>query len=98
MLKEVRERLGFLADAGLDYLTLDRTSGRLSGGEGQRIRLATQLGSTRVGGLYTLDEPAIGPHQRDDPRPLAPLRRFNDPGHSMPCARPGHGTTPPADH
>src|SRR4029077_1886890 len=65
VLKEIRERLGFLMNVGLDYLTLDRPAGTLSGGEGQRIRLATQIGSSLVGVLYILDEPSIGLHQRD---------------------------------
>ena len=66
ILKEIRERLGFLADVGLDYLTLDRAAATLSGGEAQRIRLATQIGSGLVGVLYVLDEPSIGLHQRDN--------------------------------
>src|SRR5947199_140064 len=66
VLKEIRERLGFLMNVGLDYLTLDRPAGTLSGGEGQRIRLATQIGSSLVGVLYILDEPSIGLHQRDN--------------------------------
>lgn len=65
--KEIRERLHFLVNVGLDYLSLDRSSGTLSGGEGQRIRLATQIGSSLVGVLYILDEPSIGLHQRDTP-------------------------------
>src|SRR6266403_875687 len=68
VLKEIRERLGFLANVGLEYLTLDRPAGTLSGGEGQRIRLATQIGSSLVGVLYILDEPSIGLHQRDNRR------------------------------
>jgi excinuclease ABC subunit A len=70
ILKEIRERLSFLVNVGLDYLSLDRTSGTLSGGEGQRIRLATQIGSSLVGVLYILDEPSIGLHQRDNSRLL----------------------------
>jgi len=70
ILKEIRERLSFLVNVGLDYLSLDRTSGTLSGGEGQRIRLATQIGSSLVGVLYILDEPSIGLHQRDNARLL----------------------------
>ena len=66
ILKEIRERLGFLVNVGLDYLTLDRRRATLSGGEGQRIRLATQIGSSLVGVLYILDEPSIGLHQRDN--------------------------------
>ena len=71
ILKEIRERLGFLVNVGLDYLTLDRAAATLSGGEGQRIRLATQIGSGLVGVLYILDEPSIGLHQRDNRRLLA---------------------------
>jgi excinuclease ABC subunit A len=83
ILKEIRERLRFLADVGLDYLTLDRTSGSLSGGEGQRIRLATQIGSSLVGVLYILDEPSIGLHQRDNRRLLATLKRLRDVGNTV---------------
>src|SRR6185369_12994185 len=78
ILKEIRERLSFLVNVGLDYLSLDRTSGTLSGGEGQRIRLATQFGSSLVGVLYILDEPSIGLHQRDNSRLLATLKRLRD--------------------
>src|SRR2546426_964221 len=74
VLKEIRERLGFLTNVGLDYLTLDRPAGTLSGGEGQRIRLATQIGSSLVGVLYILDEPSIGLHQRDNRRLLDNLK------------------------
>jgi excinuclease ABC subunit A len=83
ILKEVRERLGFLVGVGHDYLTLDRTSGSLSGGEGQRIRLATQIGSSLVGVLYILDEPSIGLHQRDNERLLATLKRLKALGNSV---------------
>src|SRR5262249_18080820 len=76
VLKEIRERLGFLMNVGLDYLTLDRAAGTLSGGEGQRIRLATQIGSSLVGVLYILDEPSIGLHQRDNRRLLETLERL----------------------
>jgi len=69
VLKEIRERLGFLAHVGLEYLTLDRAAATLSGGEGQRIRLATQIGSSLVGVLYILDEPSIGLHQRGQQPP-----------------------------
>ena len=68
MLKEILDRLEFLVNVGLDYLTLDRSSATLSGGEGQRIRLATQIGSRLMGVLYILDEPSIGLHQRDNLR------------------------------
>jgi excinuclease ABC subunit A len=83
VLKEVRERLGFLRDVGLDYLTLDRPAGTLSGGEGQRIRLATQIGSSLVGVLYILDEPSIGLHQRDNRRLLDTLKRLRDLGNTV---------------
>ena len=83
ILKEVKERLGFLNDVGLDYLTLDRASSTLSGGEAQRIHLATQIGSSLVGVLYILDEPSIGLHQRDNARLLNTLRRLRDLGNSV---------------
>src|SRR5579875_2710810 len=83
ILKEIRERLGFMANVGLDYLTLDRASATLSGGEGQRIRLATQIGSSLVGVLYILDEPSIGLHQRDNQRLLATLKRLRDLGNTV---------------
>jgi len=83
VLKEVEERLGFLVNVGLDYLTLDRTSGSLSGGEGQRIRLATQIGSALVGVLYILDEPTIGLHQRDNRRLLGTLTNLRDVGNTV---------------
>jgi excinuclease ABC subunit A len=83
ILKEIRERLSFLSGVGLDYLTLDRSSGSLSGGEGQRIRLATQIGSSLVGVLYILDEPSIGLHQRDNQQLLATLKRLRDIGNSV---------------
>ncbi len=72
ILKELRDRLGFLTDVGLEYLTLSRAAGTLSGGEAQRIRLATQIGSRLMGVLYILDEPSIGLHQRDNARLLTP--------------------------
>src|SRR5205823_6513456 len=83
ILKEIRERLGFLINVGLDYLTLDRAAGTLSGGEGQRIRLATQIGSGLVGVLYILDEPSIGLHQRDNQRLLDTLLRLRDLGNTV---------------
>ena len=83
ILKEIRERLDFLLNVGLDYLTLDRPAGSLSGGEGQRIRLATQIGSGLVGVLYILDEPSIGLHQRDNNRLLETLRRLRDLGNTV---------------
>ena len=83
VLKEIRERLGFLAHVGLEYLTLDRPAATLSGGEGQRIRLATQIGSSLVGVLYILDEPSIGLHQRDNTRLLDTLKRLRDLGNTV---------------
>jgi excinuclease ABC subunit A len=83
ILKEIRERLGFLVNVGLDYLTLDRAAATLSGGEGQRIRLATQIGSGLVGVLYILDEPSIGLHQRDNRRLLQTLLRLRDLGNTV---------------
>ena len=83
VLKEIRQRLRFLADVGLDYLTLDRESGTLSGGEAQRIRLATQIGSGLVGVLYVLDEPSIGLHHRDNQRLILTLQRLRDLGNTV---------------
>jgi excinuclease ABC subunit A len=83
ILKEIRDRLTFLVDVGLDYLTLSRASGTLSGGESQRIRLASQIGSGLTGVLYVLDEPSIGLHQRDNDRLLDTLRRLRDLGNSV---------------
>ncbi|MCI0528004.1 MAG: excinuclease ABC subunit UvrA, partial [Nitrospira sp.] len=83
ILKEIRERLGFLVNVGVDYLTLDRAASTLSGGEGQRIRLATQIGSSLVGVLYILDEPSIGLHQRDNRRLLDTLLRLRDLGNTV---------------
>ena len=83
ILKEIRERLRFLVDVGLDYLTLDRASGTLSGGESQRIRLASQIGSGLTGVLYVLDEPSIGLHQRDNTRLLESLRGLRDLGNTV---------------
>ncbi len=81
--KEIKERLGFLKNVGLEYLTLSRASGSLSGGESQRIRLATQIGSSLVGVLYILDEPSIGLHQRDNDRLIATLKRLRDLGNTV---------------
>ena len=81
--KEITSRLGFLVDVGLDYLTLDRTSQTLSGGEAQRIRLATQIGSSLMGVLYILDEPSIGLHQRDNAKLIATLTRLRDLGNTV---------------
>jgi len=83
ILKEIKERLKFLADVGMDYLSLERSSGSLSGGEGQRIRLATQIGSGLVGVLYVLDEPTIGLHQRDNARLISTLKRLRDMGNTV---------------
>jgi excinuclease ABC subunit A len=83
ILKEIKERLRFLVDVGLDYLSLERSAGTLSGGEGQRIRLATQIGSGLVGVLYVLDEPTIGLHQRDNKRLIATLKRLRDLGNTV---------------
>ncbi|GAB3245546.1 excinuclease ABC subunit UvrA [Alteromonas gracilis] len=83
VLKEIQERLNFLLDVGLDYLSLDRPSGSLSGGEAQRIRLATQIGAGLVGVLYVLDEPSIGLHQRDNARLIETLVRLRDLGNTL---------------
>ncbi len=83
ILKEITERLGFLVNVGLDYLTIDRAAATLSGGEAERIRLATQIGSSLVGVLYILDEPSIGLHQRDNARLLATLKRLRDLGNTV---------------
>ena len=83
ILKEIRARLKFLVDVGLDYLTLARASGTLSGGESQRIRLASQIGSGLTGVLYVLDEPSIGLHQRDNARLLETLKRLRDLGNTV---------------
>ena len=83
MLREIRRRLSFLSDVGLDYLTLDRLSSTLSGGESQRINLATSLGSALVGTLYVLDEPSIGLHSRDNQRLIDILRQLRDQGNTV---------------
>jgi excinuclease ABC subunit A len=83
LLKEVIERLGFMTHVGLDYLSLDRTAATLSGGEGQRIRLATQIGSSLMGVIYILDEPSIGLHQRDNARLIETLKRLRDLGNTV---------------
>jgi excinuclease ABC subunit A len=83
ILKEIRERLGFLVNVGLDYLTMSRNAGTLSGGESQRIRLASQIGSGLTGVLYVLDEPSIGLHQRDNDRLLTTLKNLRDQGNSV---------------
>ncbi len=83
IIKEIKERLGFLKNVGLEYLTLSRSSGTLSGGESQRIRLATQIGSSLMGVLYILDEPSIGLHQRDNDKLIATLKRLRDLGNTL---------------
>ena len=98
ILKEVRERLRFLNDVGLDYLTMGRAAESLSGGEAQRIRLATQIGSRLVGVLYILDEPSIGLHQRDNGRLLATLRGLRDLGNTVIVVEHDEETMRAADH
>ena len=98
ILKEINARLGFLLDVGLDYLTLDRAAGTLSGGEAQRIRLATQIGSGLVGVLYILDEPSIGLHQRDNNRLLATLKHLRDVGNTLLVVEHDEDTMYAADH
>lgn len=98
ILKEIRERLHFLVNVGLDYLSLDRSSGTLSGGEGQRIRLATQIGSSLVGVLYILDEPSIGLHQRDNARLLETLKHLRDIGNTVLVVEHDEETIMEADH
>src|SRR5205085_2301538 len=83
VIKEIKKRIKFLLDVGLDYLTLNRSSRSLSGGESQRIRLATQIGSQLVGVLYILDEPSIGLHQRDNVRLIHSLQELRDAGNSV---------------
>jgi excinuclease ABC subunit A len=98
LLKEIRARLGFLVDVGLDYLTLDRASATLAGGEAQRIRLATQIGSGLVGVLYILDEPSIGLHQRDNRRLIDTLLRLRDLGNTLIVVEHDEATIHAADH
>ncbi len=98
VLKEIRARLRFLLDVGLDYLTLDRPSGSLSGGEAQRIRLATQIGAGLVGVLYVLDEPSIGLHQRDNERLIETLIRLRDLGNTLIVVEHDEATIEAADH
>ncbi len=98
ILKEIKERLGFLSDVGLEYLTLARSAGTLSGGEAQRIRLATQIGSSLMGVLYILDEPSIGLHQRDNDRLLATLKRLRDLGNTLIVVEHDEDTMYAADH
>jgi excinuclease ABC subunit A len=98
ILREITDRIGFLVNVGLDYLTLDRPAGTLSGGEAQRIRLATQIGSSLVGVLYILDEPSIGLHQRDNSRLLETLRRLRDLGNTVLVVEHDEETIRAADH
>ncbi len=98
ILKEIRERLGFLQSVGLEYLTLARASGTLSGGESQRIRLATQIGSSLMGVLYILDEPSIGLHQRDNDKLLNTLKRLRDLGNTLIVVEHDEDTMRAADH
>ncbi|NLB18664.1 MAG: excinuclease ABC subunit UvrA, partial [Syntrophomonadaceae bacterium] len=98
IIKEIRERLLFLVNVGLDYLTLDRNAGSLSGGEAQRIRLATQVGSGLVGVLYVLDEPSVGLHPRDNNRLLATLERLRDMGNTVIVVEHDEDTMRRADH
>ncbi|MEY4239664.1 MAG: excinuclease subunit UvrA [Pseudomonadota bacterium] len=98
ILKEINERLGFLNNVGLDYLNLDRTSGTLSGGESQRIRLASQIGSGLSGVLYVLDEPSIGLHQRDNDMLLATLKRLRDLGNTVIVVEHDEDAIRTADH
>ena len=98
ILKEINARIGFLIDVGLDYLSLDRTAGTLSGGEAQRIRLATQIGSGLVGVLYILDEPSIGLHQRDNSKLLATLRHLCDIGNTLIVVEHDEDTMKEADY
>ncbi len=98
VLKEIRSRLRFLLDVGLDYLSLDRSAGTLAGGEAQRIRLATQIGSGLVGCLYVLDEPSIGLHQRDNERLIDTLQRLRDLGNTLIVVEHDRATIEAADH
>jgi len=98
VLKEIKERLGFLMNVGLDYLTMARAAGTLSGGEAQRIRLATQIGSSLMGVLYVLDEPSIGLHQRDNDRLLATLKHLRDLGNTLIVVEHDEDTMVVADH
>ena len=98
ILKEIRSRLGFLVDVGLDYLNLSRATGTLSGGEAQRIRLATQIGSGLVGVAYILDEPSIGLHQRDNSKLIATLKKLRDLGNTLIVVEHDEETMMAADH
>ena len=98
ILREIHDRLRFLVDVGLDYLTLSRGSATLSGGESQRIRLASQIGSGLTGVLYVLDEPSIGLHQRDNERLLGTLRRLRDLGNTVLVVEHDEDAIRAADH
>lgn len=98
VLKEIRERLGFLNNVGLEYLTLSRESGTLSGGESQRIRLASQIGSGLTGVLYVLDEPSIGLHQRDNDKLIKTLKHLKELGNTVIVVEHDHETMMCADH
>ena len=98
ILKEIKERLGFLNNVGLDYLTLSRNAGTLSGGEAQRIRLATQIGSNLTGVLYVLDEPSIGLHQRDNNRLIETLHKLRDLGNTLIVVEHDEDTIKKADY
>src|SRR5205823_4217369 len=98
VLREIDERLRFLDNVGVGYLSLERAAGTLSGGEAQRIRLATQIGSSLVGVLYILDEPSIGLHQRDNARLIATLERLRELGNTVIVVEHDEGTMRAADH
>ena len=98
ILKEINERLNFLLNVGLDYLTLSRESGTLSGGEAQRIRLASQIGSGLTGVLYVLDEPSIGLHQKDNVKLINALKRLRDLGNTVIVVEHDTETMENADH
>src|SRR6202041_1110814 len=98
VLREIEERLQFLENVGIGYLSMDRASATLSGGEAQRIRLATQIGSSLVGVLYILDEPSIGLHQRDNAKLIATLERLRNLGNTVLVVEHDEGTMRAADH
>ncbi len=98
ILREISERLQFLENVGIGYLSMDRASATLSGGEAQRIRLATQIGSSLVGVLYILDEPSIGLHQRDNSKLIATLERLRDLGNTVIVVEHDEQTMRAADH
>ena len=98
MLREIEERLQFLDNVGVGYLSMERAAATLSGGEAQRIRLATQIGSSLVGVLYILDEPSIGLHQRDNEKLIGTLERLRDLGNTVLVVEHDEGTMRAADH